>query len=1033
MVDRLIETSIRYRLVVVMVALACVAFGVRAMFRLPVDAFPDITNVQVQVVTEAPGMAPEEVENLATIPVESVMNGIHRVERVRSISMYGLSQVTVVFEDGVDIYFARQQVQERLNELAGQLSANVKTPRMGPVTVGIGTIFRYTLEGPPGYDQTELHTLQRFLISRQLKTVPGVADVITFGGLSREFQVQVRPELLEEYELTLGQVYDAVVASNANVGAGVLTQGSEAWLVRGIGLLHDEKDIENITVVSRAGTPIHVRDVARVTLGSAPQVGTITKNGDPTELTSGVVLQCKGESTRAVMARVQEKLADIRRSLPTGVRLVTYYDQTELVGKTIHTVAKALIEGGILVLLVLVIFLGNFRAAMLVAMTIPLSLLFAFILMERFGFSANLLTLGAIDFGMIVDGSVVMVENIHRRLAERAPDDTRPTSEIVLGAAREVGRPILFAITIIIVVYLPLLTLEGIEGKFFAPMAFTVAFALFGSLLCALTLVPVLSSFVLRGHVKERENRLFQRVRAAYLRGLDLILLRRGLAVGVALALLAGSMSLVPFLGSEFLPELDEGAILLRSVKLPSISLAESRGVALRIESAVREFPEVTGVVSRTGRAEGGFDPEGSQITHTEVQLKPREEWRFSTKAELVKAMAERLKTIPGAALTFTQPIADTIDDLMSGAKAQIAVKIFGDDLGQLQELGGQIQRVLFTIDGVGDLSSPQIVGQPQLQLHIRPESIARYGLSIRDVQDVIEIAIGGKVATQLIDGPRRFDVTLRYEPQARLDKEHIAAIEVRAPGGAPLPLSQLADITEVEGTAEISRENQQRSLTVSCNVRGRDIGGFVSEAKSKIGAGVRLPPGYFVSWGGQVENQERATKRLAVVVPLVIVLIFFLLYAAFQSGRSASLILLNIPFALIGGIVALWLAGLHLEVAAFIGFIALFGVSVQNGLIMVTQFNALREQGLSLRDAVKQGAEDRFRPVLMTALVASLGFVPMALATGVGAEIPKPLATVVIGGLLSSTSLTLFLLPILYAWMESRRAPPPQSTVEAT
>ncbi len=1030
MVDRLLETSLRYRFVIVMVALGFVAFGVSAMLRLPVDAFPDITNVQVQVVTETPGMAPEEVENLATVPVESVMNGIPRVERVRSVSMYGLSQVTVIFEDGVDIYFARQQVQERLNELGGQLSANVRTPTMGPVTVGIGTIFRYTLEGPPGYDQRELHTLQQFLVSRQLKTVPGVADVITFGGLSREFQIQVRPELLEQYELTLDEVYDAVGASNANVGAGVLNQGSEAWLVRGIGLLHDESDIENITIVSRAGTPIHVGDVARVTLGSAPQVGTITKDGDPTELTSGVVLQRKGESTRAVMVRVQEKLEDIRRSLPAGVRLVTYYDQTDLVGKTIHTVAKSLIEGGILVILVLVVFLGNFRAALLVAMTIPLSLLFAFIMMERFGFSANLLTLGAIDFGMIVDGSVVMVENIYRRLAHRTPDDTRPTTEVVLSAAKEVGRPILFAITIIIVVYLPLMTLEGIEGKFFAPMAFTVAFALFGSLLCALTLVPVLSSVVFRGRVKEREHRIFQAVRAAYLRSLDRIIARRGLAVLVALALLAGSVSLAPFLGSEFLPELDEGAILLRSVKLPSISLAESRGVALRIETAVREFPEVKGVVSRTGRAEGGFDPEGSQITHTEIQLTPREQWRFSTKTELVEAMAARLETIPGAALTFTQPIADMIDDLMSGAKAQIAVKVFGDDLGRLQGLGNQIQGVLATVDGVGDLSTQQLVGQPQIQIRIRPEAIARYGLSIRDVQDVIEIAIGGKVATQVIDGPRRFDVTVRYEPEARLDRAHIAAIEVRARGGAPLLLSQLADITDVQGTAEISRESQQRSLTVSCNVRGRDIGGFVAEAKAKIARAVHLPSGYFIAWGGQVENQERATKRLAVVVPLVIILIFFLLYTTFKSGWNASLILLNIPFALIGGIFALWLAGLHLSVAALIGFIALFGVSVQNGLIMVTQFNALRAQGLSLRDAVKEGAQTRFRPVLMTALVASLGFVPMAFASGVGAEIPKPLATVVIGGLISSTSLTLFLLPVLYAWMENRRS---ASSVRAT
>lgn len=1022
MVDRLIEVSMRYRFLVVIIGLAFVAFGLNAMTKLPVDAFPDITNVQVQVVTEAPGMAPEEVENLATVPVESVMNGIPRVEKVRSISMYGLSQVTVVFEDGVDIYFARQQVQERLNELGSQLSATVKTPTLGPVTVGIGTIFRYTLEGPPGYDQTELHTLQRFLVSRQLKTVPGVADVITFGGLSREFQIQVRPEMLVQYEVTLAEVKDAVMNNNTNVGAGVLTQGSEAWLVRGIGLLRDEKDIANITVVTRGGTPIRIGDVARVIIGAAPQVGTLSKNGDPTELTSGVVLQRKGESTRAVMARVQSKLTDIRRSLPPGVRLITYYDQTELVSKTIHTVAKALIEGGILVILVLLLFLGNVRAAVLVAITIPLSLLFAFIMMERFGFSANLLTLGAIDFGMIVDGSVVMVENIYRRLAHRPPGDTRPTTEVVLGAAREVGRPILFAITIIIVVYLPLMTLQGIEGKFFAPMAFTVAFALLGSLVCALTLVPVLCSVVLRGKLKETENRVFLAVRAAYLRGLQRVVGRRRIAVILATLMLAGSLSLVPRLGSEFLPELDEGAILLRSVKLPSISLAESRGVAQRIEKAVREFPEVLGVVSRTGRAEGGFDPEGFQITHSEIQLKPRSQWRFATKAALIEAMSKRLENIPGAALTFTQPIADMIDDLMSGAKAQIAVKIFGDDLAQLQRLGDQIQRVMASVKGVGDLSTQQLVGQSQIQIRIKPEVIARYGLSVQDVQDVIEIAVGGQVVTQIIDGARRFDVTLRYAPEARLDKARIAQIEVRAPAGVPFPLGELAEITDVQGTAEITRENQQRGLTVSCNVRGRDIGGFVSEAKRKIAAQVTIPPGYFITWGGQAENQARATKRLSIVVPAVILLIFFLLYATFKSGRNALLIVLNIPFALIGGIIALYIAKLHLSVAALIGFIALFGVSVQNGLIMVTQFNALRLQGLELAQAVRQGAEDRFRPVMMTALVASLGFVPMALASGVGAEIPKPLAIVVIGGLVSSTLLTLFLLPVVYSWMETRR-----------
>ena len=1016
MIEQLLTGVLKQRVLVLLLGIALMVWGGSALVRLPIDAFPDVTNVQVQVVTEAKGLAPEEVENLATVPVESVMNGIPRVQNVRSISMFGLSQVTVVFEDGVDIYFARQQVQERLNELAGQLGANLGAPMLGPVTVGIGTIFRYTLEAGPDYDPKELHTLQNFLVKRQLKTVPGVADVITFGGLSKEYQIQIDPDRLKKYGLSVQEVFDAVGANNANVGAGVLNREAEAYLVRGIGLLKNETDIGNITVRTRDNTPIRVRDVAKVVIGSAPQVGTLTKNGAPTELTSGVVLQRKGESTRSVMERVQQKLEEVRRSLPPGVKLITYYDQTELIGETIHTVATSLIEGGILVIVVLVVFLGNLRAALLVALTIPFSLLFAFILMERFGFSANLLTLGAIDFGMIVDGSVVMVENIFRRLSENT---TKTTEEVVAEGVEEVGRPILFSICIIILVYLPLITLEGIEGKFFAPMAFTVAFALLGSLLCALTLVPVLCSIVLRGKITEWENPLFEKLKIAYRDAVEKVLQRQRSALIFAGVLLVGTLALVPSLGSEFLPELDEGAILLRSVKLPSISLAQSRALVLNIEKTVRQFPEVETAVSRTGRAEGGFDPEGFQITHTEIKLKPREQWRFKSKEELVEAMSQQVSQIPGASFTFTQPIADMIDDLISGAKAQVAVKIYGDDLGELERIGNEVQRILAKVDGVGDLSSTQLVGQPQLQIVIDPAAIARYGFNIQEVQEVIQVAIGGKAATQIIDGPRRFDVTVRYQIAARRDAEAIGAIEMLTAKGERIPLSRLTRITEVQGTAEINRENGLRRTLVSCNVRGRDIGGFVTEAKARIEKKVKLPAGYFISWGGQAENQARATAKLAIVVPIVIGVIFFLLYLTFNSARHAGLILLNLPFALIGGILALKFTGLHLSIAALIGFIALFGVSVQNGVIMISRFNRLREQGVSTREAIVVGAQDRLRPVLMTALVASLGFVPMALSTGVGAEIPKPLATVVIGGLISSTVLTLFLLPLLYGWLE--------------
>ena len=1017
MIDRILRFSLKQRLVVLIAVALLVAGGLWALNRLPVDAFPDVTNVQVQILTQVGGMAPTEVEKLVTFPIETTMGGLPRLHEVRSVSKIGLSVITIVFEDGVNIYFARQQVFERLQQAKERIPKGIE-PQMGPITTGLGEIYQYLVEGE-GYDIRELRAIQDWVIRPILRTVSGVTDVNSFGGQVKQYQVRIDPGKLKSLGLSMRDVYEAVRNNSATTGAGYIEHRQEQYMVRGLGLAKGIGDLNRIVVAARGGTPILLGDVAQVAIGSEPRQGATTRDGKG-ETVAGIVLMLKDASGKVVVAGVKEKMKTIRKILPEGVQVVPYYDRTELVHKTIATVRNNLLMGGFLVVSVLLYFLGNIRGALIVACTVPLSMLFSFLGMYWLGLSANLMTLGAIDFGMIVDGSVVMVENTVRHLSERK--ERAGLAETILLSAKEVARPVLFGVLIIIIVYLPIVTLTDMEGKMFAPMAFTVGFALLGSLILTMTLVPVLCSFFLKGDVKEKDPRLLRAVREAYLPFLKRSLenpKKALVATGMAFAL---SLCLIPFLGSEFLPTLDEGSITVQSFRLPSVSLTDTIRTAADVEKALLSFPEVTKVVSRSGRAEIANDPMGVEVSDIFVNLKPRDEWKTTdSKEKLVALMRQRLENIPGMSYSFTQPIAMRVDELVSGIKSQIAVKLFGEDMAVLKAKGEEIGKVLQKVPGAADIIVERVSGLAYLQVDIDREAIARYGINVSDIQDVLEIAVGGKRASEMFEGQRRFGIALRFPAELANNVETMGEILISAPGGARIPLKQLARIYTEEGPAQISRENGSRRIVVECNVSGRDMGSFVSDAQQAIEARVKLPPGYYVVWGGQFENQQRAMARLAFILPICLALIFVLLYSAFNSVRQAFLILLNVPFALIGGVVALFLRGLPLSVSGAIGFIALFGVAVLNGIVMVSYFNKLRADGLGLYDAIIAGAGIRLRPVLMTALVASLGFIPMAISQSLGAEVQRPLATVIIGGLITSTLLTLVVLPTLYLWWERR------------
>ncbi|MGB7923367.1 MAG: CusA/CzcA family heavy metal efflux RND transporter [Pyrinomonadaceae bacterium] len=1027
MINALIRFSVKQRLLVMLMVVIMIGAGVYSFQRLPIDAVPDVTNVQVQVLTAAPSLAPLEIERQITFPVEVAMSGLPNIEEIRSVSKFGLSAVTVVFKDSVDTYFARQLVLERLSQAREQIPESIGSPEMGPISTGLGEIYQYELKAIPGsgYDPTSLRTIQDWSVRRQLLGVAGVTEVNSFGGLEKQYQVHLDPMKLQSYGLSLRDVLDAVGRNNANVGGAYIEHGSEQYLLRGIGLVESADDIANIVVkTGKEGVPVYVRDLGEVATGATVRQGAVTADGEG-EIVAGIAMMLKGENSRTVVERVKERVGQIKKTLPKGVELIPFYDRTELIDRTIWTVAKNLIEGALLVIIVLILLLGNWRGSLLVATIIPLSMLFAAILMRVFNVSGNLMSLGALDFGLIVDGAVVMVENTVRRRAESQHAGSKePSEKTILEACLEVGRPVVFAVAIIMIVYLPILSLTGIEGKMFKPMALTVVFALLGSLILSLTYVPAAMTFILRGHVSEKESFIIRYAKRWYRPALSFMGRSRAQALAVATALVLVSLALFPLLGSEFIPRLDEGALAVQIQQLPSVSLTQSIRTVTEAERVLKGFPEVTKVVSKTGRAEVATDPMGVETTDVYIALKPHSEWTSAeTREELVEKMSEALEAgVPNGVFSFSQPIELRVAELISGVRSDVAIKLFGDDLDTLKKTAEQVGRVVAAVRGAEDVKVEQVTGLPQLQIKPDRAAIARYGINVEDINDLVESIVAGKDAGQVYEGEQRFNMVVRLGEQAARDVEAIRNLMVTAPNGTRVPLSQVADVALVEGPAQISREDTRRRIGVELNVRGRDVGSFVQEAQGEIERRVQLPPGYYLTWGGTFENLERASSRLLIVVPLALLLIFILLFSTFGSVRQALLIYTGIPFAIVGGIFALTLRGMPFSISAGVGFIALFGVAVLNGVVMVSYINRLREEGRALEDAVREGAETRLRPVLMTALVASLGFIPMALATSAGAEVQRPLATVVIGGLITSTLLTLLILPTLYAWFERKK-----------
>jgi heavy metal efflux system protein len=1017
MLRALVDWALEEKWAVILLTVAFIAAGLWAFRELPVEAFPDVTDTQVQIITLFPGHAPEEVERQVTLPIEKELNGTPELATMRSISIYGLSVVTLTFADGTDNFFARAQVSERLRQV--DVPDGV-TPALGPLYTPIGEIYRYVLEADPraGRSPMALRELQDWVLERQFRQVPGVADVVSFGGFQRQFQVEVDPARLKGQGVSLRQVFEALQRSNANAGGNYLRRGAEELVIRGLGSLGSLEDVRNVVITAKGGTPLTVGDVARVSVGAVPRRGQVSQD-HADEVVEGIVLLRKGENPARVLEAVHRKVAELNGGiLPQGVRVVPYSDRTTLVDQTLRTVLRNLLEGALLVTAVVGLTLVSWRGALVVAVVIPLSLLTSFLYLHLRGLSANLLSLGAVDFGIIVDGAVVMVENVYRRRHE-APGE--PIGGVVRRAVHEVARPTLFSLGIIIVAYLPIFTLQRVEGRIFAPMANTVASALVGALLFSLTLVPVLAALSL-GKERERHSPLVTAVERVYAPLLGWTMAhRRTVLAGAAAALLA-AVGVGATLGSEFLPELDEGALWVTGTLPPSIALEEAQRLVPRVRAALREFPEVKTVVAQLGRPEDGTDPAPVNSLQMFVDLKPEGTWSTAhDKEALVRAMEARLRWLPGIDWNFSQPILDNVEEGISGLKGQVAVKLFGDDLDKLSEAAEAVARAISGVPGVADLAVLQAGQLPQVQIAIDRQKIARYGIAVADVDEAIETALGGKVATQLWEGERRFDVSVRLPSAYRGQLSAVRDVAVPTPDGAPIPLSELADIRIGRGRAAINREANQRFVGIKMNVRGRDLGGFVADAQAAVARGAPLPDGVAITWGGEFENQQRAMRRLAIVIPLSILLIFVLLLKAFSHLRAALLVLANIPFALIGGVIALKLTGTNLSVSAAVGFIALIGQAVLNGVLLLSEVEARRAAGARVAAAVSEGARSRLRAVVMTALLAALGLLPAAVSHAIGAETQKPLAIVVIGGLVSATALTLFVLPALYALVEER------------
>ena len=1027
MLNRLVEVSLRYKLLVIIAFAVIAALGVRAVLTVPIDAFPDVTPVQVNIYTESPGLAAEDVEQLLTFPVESALAGLPKVQEIRSVSLFGLSFVSVYFEDDMDVYFARQLVNERLQELGDRLPEGYGKPAMGPNASGLGQVYWYTVERAPGVSREQvsdmdLRTWQDWTVRLILRTADGVDDVTSWGGGEREYQVRIDPQRLHARGLSFRDVIEAIPTNNGQVGGNVMDVGREQYLVRGLGLLRSSEDIGGIVLKAEDGVPVYLRDVAHVAEAPAPRFGAVTRDGE--EVVLGMALARIGENAKDVVRAVEAKLETVRSALPEGIVLNPVYSRTELVDKAVGTATSALVEGSVLVAIVLLLFLGEVRSALVVIVTLPLAMLIAFIGMKQFGLSANLMSLAglAIGIGMMVDGAVVMVENAFRIMAERrAHGEHVNRTAAVLTAAQEVANPIAFAILIIIVVFLPLFSLQGLEGKMFKPMAFNIAFAMAGSLLLSLTLIPVLASMVLKPK-EERDTWLVRTLKRRYRPLLEGSLARRKLVIGAALGALVLSLALFPFLGKEFMPQMQEGSIMWRVTGIPSTSLKESIRTSEAIAQAFKEFPEVESTIAMIGRAEKG---ETADVNYMEIYtaLTPQSGWANGrTIQQLEDDMQETLeRVVPNVVPSYTQPIQMRVEELISGVRATLALKLYGPDLAELDRLSGQIKGALSIVPGAADLSLEANVGKPQIRIEVNRDELARHGMNAEEVLTVVRNGLGGEPVSILLDGVKRFDVAVRLQDDYRDTVEALRRIPLKSQTGALIPLYEVATVKVDEGYSFVRREQLQRYAVIQMDVQGRDVDGFVGEAAAAIEARIEMPPGYWVEWGGAFENQQRALTRLAIIVPVTIFFIFILLYTAFNSIRYAALILANVPFATIGGVIALAITGQYLSVPSAIGFIAVFGVAMLNGIVLVSFLNEFRTKGHSVREAVIQGTLLRLRPVLMTASVAILGLAPMLLSTGVGAETQRPLATVVVGGLLSATLLTLVLLPVLYDWMESR------------
>ena len=1047
MFERLIQFAIEQRIIVLLAVLLMAGVGIASYQKLPIDAVPDITNVQVQINSAAAGFSPLETEQRITFPIETAMAGLPGLQQTRSLSRSGLSQVTVIFKDGTDLFFARQLVNERLQVAREQLPPGIETA-MGPISTGLGEIFLWTVEAEDGalkedgtpYTPTDLRVIQDWIIKPQLRNVPGVAEINTIGGFAKEYQIAPDPKRLAAYKLTLNDLVTALERNNANVGAGYIERSGEQLLIRAPGQVASIDDIANIVITSSDGTPIRVRNVAHVEIGRELRTGAATENGR--EVVLGTVFMLIGENSRSVSQAVAKKLEEINRSLPEGVVAVTVYDRTNLVEKAIATVKKNLFEGALLVVAVLFLFLGNIRAALITAMVIPLAMLFTFTGMFTNKVSANLMSLGALDFGIIVDGAVVIVENAIRRLAHAQQRHGRLLTRSerlheVFSAAKEARRALIFGQLIIMVVYLPIFALTGVAGKMFHPMAFTVVIALLGAMILSVTFVPAAIALFVTGKVKEGENLVMRTARRAYAPVLDWVMARRPLVFGLAVLTILGSGLVASRMGSEFIPSLSEGDFAQQALRVPGTSLTQSVQMQQQLEKTLMaQVPEIQRVFARTGTAEIASDPMPPNISDSYVMLKPKDQWPDPKKSRetLIADIQRASAIVPGSAYELSQPIQLRFNELISGVRSDVAVKVFGDDMAVLNKTAGEIAETLQKLNGASEVKVEQTSGLPVLTINIDRDKAARFGLNVGDVQDTIAVAVGGRQAGTLYEGDRRFDMVVRLSDALRTDIDGLSRLLIPVPGNASgelgfIALSQVASLDLVLGPNQISRENGKRLVIVSANVRGRDIGSFVDEAEAAIIAQVNVPAGYWTTWGGQFEQLKEASERLRIVVPVALLLVFGLLFMMFNNLKDGLLVFTGIPFALTGGIMALWTRDIPLSISAGVGFIALSGVAVLNGLVMIAFIRNLREEGRSLTVAINEGALTRLRPVLMTALVASLGFIPMALATGTGAEVQRPLATVVIGGIISSTLLTLLVLPALYQWAHRKEEETPTET----